>query len=91
MHIVRQNVQLLGIIYNKLFRGVRGLSKSDFSHISTDFLLYILLIILPFCILLTSKTFYFHLIFLFVNIFLNRKNQMYHAVSAIMTMRYSTT
>jgi len=73
------------------FRGVREISKSDFSHISTDFLLYILLIILPFCILFTSTTFYFPLVFCFVNIFLNRKNQMYHAVSAIMTMRYSTT
>jgi len=91
MHIIRQNVQLLGIIYNKLLRGVGGLSKSDFSRISTDFLLYILLIILPFCILLTSTTFYFHLFFRSVNIFLNRKNQMYHAVSTIMTMRYSTT
>jgi len=63
MHIFRQNVQLLGIIYNKSFRDVRGLSKSDFSHISTDFLLYVLLIILPFCILLTSTTFYFPLFF----------------------------
>jgi hypothetical protein len=36
------------------------------------------------------RCFIFFPVFLFVNIFLNRKNQMYHAVSAIMTMRYST-